>query len=70
MIPKDEYIKARQTVTEYQKQLDLSIVSNITCYIMHRTTDSLIFVTTDKEYADRLYEDGGYIMRISQLFNP
>jgi len=70
MIKKDDYIKARETVVEYEKQLDLSLVSSSTCYIMHRTTDDLLFVTTDKEYADRLYKGGDYIMRISQLFNP
>jgi hypothetical protein len=70
MIQKDDYIKARETVVEYEKQLDLSLVSSSTCYIMNRTTDNLIFVTTDKEYADRLYESGEYIMRTSQLFNP
>jgi len=70
MIQKDDYIKARETVVEYEKQLDLSLASSSTCYIIHRTDDDLIFVTTDKEYADRLYESGEYIMRISQLFNP
>jgi hypothetical protein len=40
------------------------------CYIMHRTTDDLIFVTTDKDYAEKLYSSGDYIMRISRLFNP
>ena len=71
MIQKDDYIKARETVVEYEKQLDLSLVnSSITCYIMHRTTDNFIFVTTDNEYADRLYESGDYTMRISRLFNP
>ncbi len=69
MIEKDDYIKARKTVENYEKQLDLSLVSS-TCYIMHRTTDDLIFVTTDKDYAERLYHDGDYIMKISQLFNP
>ena len=70
MIEKDDYIKARETVENYEKQLDLSLVSSSTCYIMHRTTDDLIFVTTDKDYAERLYSSGDYIMRISQLFNP
>jgi heterodisulfide reductase subunit B len=69
MIQKDDYIKAKETVVEYEKQLNLSLVSCSTCYIMNRTTDNLIFVTTDKEYADKLYESGDYIMRISQLFN-
>lgn len=56
---------------EYEKQLDLFLITNNkTCYIMKRTADDCMFVTLDKELADNLYESGEYIMRISQLFNP
>jgi lactam utilization protein B len=70
MIQKEEYKQARKTVNEYEKQLNLSVVSGITCWIMHRTNDNLIFVTTDEEYANRQYETGEYIMRQSQIFDP
>jgi hypothetical protein len=64
MIEKDDYIKAKEIVAEYQKQI---VESFIECYIMKRTTDDFMFVTTDKEY---LYRSGEYIMKISQLSNP
>jgi hypothetical protein len=67
MIKKDDYIKAKEIVAEYQKQI---VESFIECYIMKRTTDDFMFVTTDKEYADYLYRSGEYIMKISQLSNP
>ena len=70
MIQKEEYKQARETVNEYEMQLKLSVVSGITCWIMHRTDDDLIFVTTDKQYAERLYEGGGYIMRESEILDP
>lgn len=70
MATKEEYKQARETVKEYEKQLDLSVVSGSTCWIMHRTTDDLIFVTTDEEYAKRQYESGEYTMRQSQIFDP
>jgi len=70
MIQKEEYKQARETVEKYEKQLNLSVVSGSTCWIMHRTTDNLIFVTTDEDYAKRQYESGDYIMRQSQIFDP
>ena len=70
MIQKEEYKQARETVEKYEKQLNLSVVSGSTCWIMHRTTDNLIFVTTDEDYAKRQYESGDYIMRQSQIYDP
>ena len=70
MIKKKDYLQARNTVVEYEKQLDLSVVSGSTCYIMHRTEDELVFVVTDKDYVDRLYNSGEYIMIVSKLYNP
>jgi lactam utilization protein B len=70
MIQKEEYKQARKTVNEYEKQLNLSVVSGSTCWIMHRTTDNFIFVTTDEEYANRQYESGDYTLRQSQIFDP
>ena len=70
MIQKEEYKQARKTVNEYEKQLNLSVVSGSTCWIMHRTADDLIFVTTDEEYAKRQYESGDYVMRQSTIFDP
>ncbi len=70
MIQKEKYKQARKTVNEYEKQFNLSIVSGSTCWIMHRTIDDLIFVTTDEEYAKRQYETGEYIMRQSRIFDP
>lgn len=67
MILKDDYKKAKEIVKEYQKQLDLSIFQGKTCYILQRTTDNLIFVTTDKDYANGFYNSGNYIMLISTL---
>ena len=67
MITEQSYLEAKRLIAEYEKQLDLSLSSSRTCYIMNRTTDNLIFVTIDKEYADRLYESGEYIMLTSQL---
>jgi hypothetical protein len=68
-ISREDYLKAKEKIIEYEKQLDL-FNGNITCYLMHRTKDNLIFVTVDKEYADRLYSGGEYIMKVSQLVNP
>ena len=70
MIQKEKYKQAREKVNKYEKQLNLSVVSGSTCWIMHRTTDDLIFVTTDEEYAKRQYESGDYIMRQSKIFDP
>jgi lactam utilization protein B len=70
MIQKEEYKQARKTVNKYEKQLNLSVVSGSTCWIMRRTTDNLIFVTTDEEYANRQYETGEYTMRKSRIFDP
>ena len=67
MILKNEYKKAKEIVKEYEKQLDLSIVQGKTCYILQRTTDNLIFVTTNKNYANGFYNSGDYIMLISTL---
>ena len=69
MIQKEEYKQARETIKKYEKQLNLSVVSGSTCWIMHRTTDDLIFVTTDEEYANRQYESGEYIMRQSKIID-
>ncbi len=70
MIKKEQYKQARETVNEYEKQMDLSVVNGSTCWIMHRTTDNLIYVTTDEEYANRQYKSGDYIIKQSQIFNP
>ncbi|MCK9320225.1 hypothetical protein [Methanoculleus sp.] len=70
MIQKEEYKQARDTVNEYEKQLDLSVVSGSTCWILRRTTDDLIFVTTDEDYAKRQYETGDYVIRKSKIFDP
>jgi len=70
VIQKEEYKQARETVENYEKQLNLSDVSGSPCWIMHRTTDNLIFVTTDEDYAKRQYESGDYIMKQSQIFDP
>jgi peptide subunit release factor 1 (eRF1) len=67
-ISKEDYLKAKKIITEYYKQLESK--SNCTCYIMHRTKDNLMFVTTDKEYADELYKSGEFVMRESRLVNP
>lgn len=67
MILKNEYKKAKEIVKKYEKQLELSIVQGKTCYILQRTTDNLIFVTTDENYANRFYDSGDYIMLISTL---
>jgi hypothetical protein len=55
---------------ENGKALNIPVVSGSTCWIMHRTTDDLIFVTTDEEYAKRQYESGDYVMRQSTIFDP
>lgn len=71
MIKRNDYIKAREVVAKYEEQLDLSLVSSsaLECYIMHRTTDDLIFVLIDKDYANRLYKSGDYVMKICKMLN-
>ena len=49
---------------------NMSEKEHIECFIMHRTDDDLIFVTTDENYANKLYESGDYTMTKSQILNP
>lgn len=58
-------------IAESESKLpDISNVNGSTCWIMHRTADDLIFVTTDEDNTKKLYESGDYIMRQSQIFDP
>ena len=40
------------------------------CYILKRQTDGLVYVTSDKDFADDQYSTGNYIMLNSVIYNP
>jgi len=68
MITKEEYQKARETVIAYEEQRMADFKNNTPCWIMAK--ERLLFVTTDKVYAESLYETGFYTMTETKLFNP
>ena len=41
-----------------------------TCWIMHKISVDMTFVTTNEDYAKKLYDSGEYHMRESKIFNP
>ncbi len=66
-ITKTDYEEALEKVLEYEKQLTISD-KGVECYIMHRTSDHSVFVTTNEEFAKRCYDTNDYIMRVSMLY--
>ena len=68
MVSRKKYEEARMIVDRYEAQLET--INQKECYVLVREDDKFTMVTTDKGYADRLYANGSYIMRISTLCNP
>ena len=68
MIKKEDYLKAKSIVKEYQEQIDLPFLEKGTdCYVMYRTSDNVTFVLTDEEHADKLYDTGEYVLIKTKL---
>ena len=74
MISKKEYLESRNKVDQYEKQLKDSIESPVKCWIL-KGSESVgnivnLFVTTDENYAQRVYNKGNCIMIESELIDP
>lgn len=68
MIEKEDYIKALQIVKEYENPSNPDL-NTVPCYILYRSKDDLTFVTTNEDFANRMYKGGEYIMTVSQLLD-
>lgn len=69
MIKKEEYLKAKKTIDDYEQQLNLSNINSSICYILVETKTERPIVVLDKEYADALYSSGGFVMMEGKLID-
>lgn len=44
--------------------------NTILCYVMNNTKTDELFITTDENYANKLYNGGDYVMRTCNIVNP
>lgn len=74
MINKDEYLKAKETVEQYEKAMILT--KGIPCYVIYNAfdknpTNSPIMVFTDKDMAERTLNNNSYTNLLTcKLYEP
>jgi hypothetical protein len=70
MIGKKQYKEAREIIKQYEEQLKNDDIKDVTCWIIQNIVNGDVFVTTDKDYANRVYTSGEYMMYKSHIINP